>query len=219
MKIEPVKSGPRSARPTLSYDVVAHYQRKRLALATAQVVQQRGLSATTVAHITSQASAARNTFYKHFENKEACIAWACDEIRPVLFDPVEAAKTGEGPTAQVLDLAFKSLLETTAANPGLSELFFVHSAAVKEIPISGRDTSISILASLFVRASNPSQTQSSELGVRAELIAGGVISLIAANLMQGEAERLPSLRTELVALTVGSLFVPTEVEAALEVPV
>src|SRR5579862_4303996 len=52
---------------------VVEIQRSRLLAAAASVVDERGFSHTTVAHITERARVSRRTFYDLFEDREDCL--------------------------------------------------------------------------------------------------------------------------------------------------
>jgi AcrR family transcriptional regulator len=55
-------------------------QRRRILVATAELVAQRGYGATTVDLIATGAEVGKATFYRHFEGKEASYLSLCDEL-------------------------------------------------------------------------------------------------------------------------------------------
>ena len=67
-----------SGRHGLSREAVIASQRARLIDAMAQVVTEKGYSASTVADVVERAGVSRRTFYEQFDDKEACFLAAYD---------------------------------------------------------------------------------------------------------------------------------------------
>jgi len=76
-------------------DVVERNQRERLIAAMAEVCAGRGYAAVAVADITRQASVSTASFYKQFEDKQACLLASFEELFGRLLEAVEEACEGE----------------------------------------------------------------------------------------------------------------------------
>lgn len=76
-------------------DVVERNQRERLIAAMAEVCAERGYAAVAVADITRQASVSTASFYKQFEDKQACLLASFEELFGRLLEAVEGACKGE----------------------------------------------------------------------------------------------------------------------------
>lgn len=70
-------------------DVVERNQRERLIAAMAEVCAERGYAAVAVADITRQASVSTASFYKQFEDKQACLLASFEELFGRLLEAVE----------------------------------------------------------------------------------------------------------------------------------
>ncbi len=71
--------------------MVERNQRERLIAAMAEVCAERGYAAVAVADITRQASVSTASFYKQFEDRQACLLASFEELFGRLLEAVEAA--------------------------------------------------------------------------------------------------------------------------------
>ncbi len=202
MKIEPTQAAPRAQRATLSADFIAHQRRLQLASVVAELLCEKGFKGTTVHYIVARARIARNTFYEYFGSKAECIDWACAEGHRRLFGAAEESYAAAETWRARIDAALGTLLRAAAADPALSELCLIHSMALVDREVMDRDAGVKALSRLLDegrgaggRVDPPPMT--------AELIAGGLISVISTRLRRGEADRLPTLQAELVEFSVG----------------
>lgn len=76
-------------------DVVERNQRERLIAAMAEVCAERGYAAVAVADITRQASVSTASFYRQFEDKQACLLASFEELFGRLLEAVEGACESE----------------------------------------------------------------------------------------------------------------------------
>jgi len=97
--LEPVDSSNKRRLPGgqhgIPRDVVERNQRERLIAAMAEVCAERGYAAVAVADITRQASVSTASFYKQFEDKQACLLASFEELLGRLLEAVEGACEGE----------------------------------------------------------------------------------------------------------------------------
>jgi AcrR family transcriptional regulator len=93
-KIDPNRRLP-GGQHGIPRDVVERNQRERLIAAMAEVCAERGYAAVAVADVTRQASVSTASFYKQFEDKQACLLASFDELFERLVEAVEGACAGE----------------------------------------------------------------------------------------------------------------------------
>jgi AcrR family transcriptional regulator len=60
-------------------ELVAEIQRARMLIAMTEVVAERGLAKTTVAHVVARSGVSRRTFYEMFADREGCFLTAFDD--------------------------------------------------------------------------------------------------------------------------------------------
>lgn len=94
-------------------DVVERNQRERLIAAMAEVCAERGYAALTIADVTRQAGVSTASFYRQFDDRQACLLASFEELFGRFLEPVEAAcevevdpeakmKSGIGVAAELL---------------------------------------------------------------------------------------------------------------------
>jgi AcrR family transcriptional regulator len=83
-------------RHGLPRELVEQSQRERLLAAVIRVTAEKGYQASSVADILNKAGVGRETFYKHFENKEGCFMAANDALRADLEARVTTAYAQSG---------------------------------------------------------------------------------------------------------------------------
>jgi AcrR family transcriptional regulator len=113
----------------LPREQVAAHQRERLTEAMVQVVDERGVVATTISDLVARAGVSRRTFYEHFENKEACLLATYDavveqEIRRLL--DVYGSKTG---WLEQLEAIIRALFADIAKRPDAARLVCIEMGA------------------------------------------------------------------------------------------
>ncbi len=124
----PPMLGP--GRPRLSEEEVAENHRQRIMFATAEVVQERGYSAATVADITRVAGVDGRAFYRLFEDKEE----AFSAIHELGFQYLMAATAAaffvqESWPARIWE-AFRAAAQAVDDTPTFAHVAFVEAYAV-----------------------------------------------------------------------------------------
>src|SRR3954454_19040502 len=83
-------------RHSLTREQVESSQRERLLLAMCEAVAERGYVATSVADVIARARVSRETFYRHFADKQTCFEAAHDRgVEILLGEMGEALSPGE----------------------------------------------------------------------------------------------------------------------------
>lgn len=177
---------------------VEDFKRERVVRALCEVVHERGLPAVTVASIIDRAGMTRKTFYELFDNREGAVRHGVEMGNGRLRAAIDhGAMTGgwEPRVAAVVE----ALLQTTDADPYLAELCLVHGPGT-----GGRDAPLeSALVQSLAGVLRPirRKIRGPRPGPRTEeLVAYGILGVIAGRLRRGETEGLEALAPELTEL-------------------
>jgi AcrR family transcriptional regulator len=183
-------------RHGLPRSFVVRNQRLRIVAAMLRVLPQHGYPETTIGHLTGEAGVSRAAFYRQFASKEACFLATYDLAGQWLYERVErAAATGDAEWPTRVSAGVAEALRLLAANTPLAQILTVE--ALQAGP-AARERQQACLARLAeaLRLGRPRRTKlPADLE---ELLLGGVFSLIARYVDNGQAEQLPDATSELV---------------------
>ncbi|CAN5668350.1 hypothetical protein BH10ACT9_BH10ACT9_04710 [soil metagenome] len=104
-------------------EVVAD-QRGRMIAGLGEAMSAKGFAGTTVADIIERAKVSKQTFYEHYDSKQACFMDAFARIHQMLDESSSAAKLGKTPM-ETLDSVLAKYLETIARNATMARLYLV----------------------------------------------------------------------------------------------
>lgn len=174
-------------------------RRRRILLATAELVAKRGYHGTTLELIVRRARIGYPAFYKHFADKEAAYLALFDAVvARTVARVAEAIEAGEGrPWPERVAAALRALFEALAAHPlharaCLVEILTAGPAAVARYQGALREIGAPVLRP--GRGLNPRAAELSD--ALEETLAGGVAWIVYQRLVAGEADRIPSLLPE-----------------------
>lgn len=120
-----LRPGPGAPR-----DEVRRNQRERLYGAMVAAVSDLGYERTRVADLLAISGISRNTFYRHFSNKQHCFLATLDAIAKAGARHIGAAYADRrGPWDQRLRAALDALVELIVAQPAAARLYYVDSYA------------------------------------------------------------------------------------------
>ena len=85
-------------------------QHARLMEGLAASIREKGLAQTQVSDIVRHAHASRRTFYKHFEDKEACFVELMNTLSDAFLEEVDRAIDREAPIATQIEQAIDTYL-------------------------------------------------------------------------------------------------------------
>jgi AcrR family transcriptional regulator len=170
------------------------------------LAHRRGINALTVGEVVAQAKTSRGTFYEFFSDRDSCLRFACQEAHERIFDPVEATLETPQPWLERLGETIGVLLERVVEEPLWAELCLVHSFAVD----GGGEGSFqeagteSIAAAIRGGRKAGREIEGSRYveppSIIEDLLAAGILSVLAQRIRDGEVASLPSLQGELVRL-------------------
>src|SRR2546423_8736501 len=120
-------------RHNLSRAQVRATQRERLLEGMVEALAEKGYARTTVADVIARAHASRETFYEHFENKQACFLAAYERAVDELTAAMRASLTDDPPSPSAgaeagsrrFENALGAYLEAMASQPGLAHTFMI----------------------------------------------------------------------------------------------
>jgi AcrR family transcriptional regulator len=98
-------------------------QHARLMEGLAASIREKGLAQTQVADIVRHAHASRRTFYKHFEDKEACFVELMNTLSDAFLATVDRAIDRGAPLATQIDQAIDTYLGLVTGDPDLTSTF------------------------------------------------------------------------------------------------
>lgn len=176
-------------------------QRGRLLDGMARTVARRGYAATPVAEVLKAAGVSRRTFYEQFADKEECFLAAYDAIVALSTQRLVAGYHAGGTWEDGLAGAYDALLRTLAAEPDFAHLGVVEMLAAGPRALARREAVLGRFARFvdFTRErAEGAATPPQRVG---RAIVGGIHELVYAQIVRGEAARLPQLTDELLHYT------------------
>jgi AcrR family transcriptional regulator len=117
-------------RHGLSPELVARSQRERLLAAVVRVTAEHGYQATSVADILATAGVGRESFYKHFNDKEECFLAANDVLLAALEERVGQAYRQPGNWPERMRYSLAAALEWLATDPDVARVLLIEVGAV-----------------------------------------------------------------------------------------
>jgi len=189
-------------------DLVNRNQRERLVAATAEVCAERGYTDASVADIVRRAGVSTATFYKQFGDKRECMLAAHRELSGRLLEEVDrACEAGRGRGAKVR-AAIHASLSLLAADPPSARLLTVEIMAAGPAGAERWDAAIEAFASRLRAGGDPGGDPGGEdplLPHASWAVVASMCMLVGKRVMAGEANRLPELEDEFVAMATGAV--------------
>jgi len=122
-------------RHGLPRELVARSQRERLLAAIVRVTAAKGYQGTSVADVLKEAGVGRETFYRHFKDKEDCFIAANDALVDNLEAHVVEAYDQAGPWPERVRRGLAETLQWLASNPEVARVMMIEMGTVG--PIAG----------------------------------------------------------------------------------
>lgn len=180
-------------------NLVAEHQRRRLIAAVAEALAEHGYAGVTTTHVSERANVSTSTFYKQFGNLWDCLLaayvasadWLCAEIEAAC----DAAEEGSDP----LEVGIAAALSFFAARPRLGQLLGAQAPREASALSAARRLLISRLAAMLRRARGGDEDAPQPPGLDERMI-DATLAFVRGRIAAGEADRLPELGPELVAI-------------------
>lgn len=111
-------------RHHLSRAEVEAHQRGRLIAGLGEAMSVKGFAKTTVADISRHAKVSKQTFYEHYDSKQACFMDAFARIHQTIGETSSAAAPGATPM-HTLDVILTKYLDVLARNAPMARLYLI----------------------------------------------------------------------------------------------
>jgi AcrR family transcriptional regulator len=199
---------PDGARQASAPGSVVAIQRARLLVAMVEVCAERGASNATVAHVVERAGVSRRTFYELFANREDCFLAAFDDAIARASRYVLDAYDPSARWAERIRRSLIALLSFFDVEGGVGRLLIVGSlgAGVRALERRGHvlDQIINVVdeGRVEARAGSPAQGAPGLPPLTAEVVVGGVLSVLQARLLDPEGGSLLALTGPLMSMIV-----------------
>jgi AcrR family transcriptional regulator/DNA-binding MarR family transcriptional regulator len=181
---------------------VVQLQRARIVSAMVDVVAERGVARSTVAHVVGRSGVSRRTFYELFDDREDCFVAAFDMA--VERGAVRVAPAfGEG--AGWLGRARNGLragLEFLDDEPSLGRLGIVDALGAGPVALEHRTRVVNVLIDAIDRGRREPKAAARLTRLTAEGIVGAVLAVLHARLTEREPRPMISLLGPLMGLIV-----------------
>ena len=181
--------------------MIARSQRERLLEAAIRVVAEQGYAATTVADLTREAGISRTTFYAMFEDKEGCFLAAYDGIIDALVRRVTVAYEAEEGWPNRARAGLAALLEALAEEPAIARMALVEVGAAGPAAQRRYRAALQRLTPFFDEGRDFAPGGRNLPANTSRMAIGAVAGLISDEVIEGRAEYLPSLLSEVLFAT------------------
>lgn len=176
--------------------------------AMAEAVCERGYSKTPVAEVLKRAGVSRETFYKHFSDKQDCFLAAFDRcaegILEAMADQFQSATEVPATHYLTLDRFLKGYLAAIAAEPTMARTYFVEVYAAGPAAIEKRIAMQNNFANLLIQVVGADDDQvytcrAAMAGIGA-IVTQALLVDMGAHLEEQHADMLSFLATTLEAV-------------------
>lgn len=192
---------PPRGRHGLPPEVIARSQRERLLEAAIRVVAEKGYAATTVADLTREAGISRTTFYSMFKDKEGCFLAAYDGIIDALVRRVTVAYEAEQGWPNRTRAGLAALLDALAEEPTIARMALVEIGAAGPAAQRRYRGALQRLTPFFDEGRDFAPGGRNLPANTSRMAIGAVAGLISDEVIEGRAEYLPNLLSEVLFAT------------------
>ncbi len=152
-----------------------------------------GYEQVAVRHVIERAQTSRATFYKHFVDREDCFAQAYGDAGEWLYQRLIGAGRRQPSWREGLRAALAELLEFCANQPAIAKAIFVEVHAAGERSLAQRRDLMERLSRALDSARREIPTRQAPPPITSDFIVGAIDTLLAAKLLDGDAERAPEM--------------------------
>ena len=191
---------------------VVQLQRARIVSAMVEVVAERGVARSTVAHVVARSGVSRRTFYELFDDREDCFVAAFDlAVERAAARVVPAFCEGTG-WLERIRMGLRASLEFLDDEPGLGRLGIVDALGAGPIALERRTRVVRALIDAVDKGRREPKAGTRLTRLTAEGIVGAVLAVLHARL----AEREPRSMISLLGPLMGLIVLPYQGRAVAE---
>jgi AcrR family transcriptional regulator len=182
----------------ISPEVVADFKRRRILAAMNELCVEKTYQRTTMADIASCAGICRSTLYQHFKNRPHVLEAAVEEAFSDLLERVTDAcmRAGED-RGERLSAGLAETLSWVASEPGAAWLCLIE--AFRGTPVT-RARYLDVLSRFGQMIGESSARGVARPSMFGDSLAGGVASVLAGMVRQGEGDRVPDMQERFMVL-------------------
>jgi AcrR family transcriptional regulator len=167
--------------------------RERILEAMLVASGELGYEPVAVRHVIERAQTSRATFYKHFGDREDCFAQAYDDASEWLYQRLIGAARRQASWREGLRAALAELLEFCANQPAIAKALLVEVHAAGERPLVRRRELMERFSRALDSARHEIPSRQAPPPVTADFIVGAIDTLLAAKLLDGDAQSAPEM--------------------------
>ncbi len=167
--------------------------RERILEAILLTCGEMGYERVAVRNVIERAGASRATFYKHFTDREDCFAQAYGDATDWLYRRLTAAARRQPSWREGLRAAMAELLEFCANQPAIAKALLVEVHAAGERSLALRRDLMERLSRALDSARREIPSRQAPPPVASDFIVGAIDTLLAAKLLDGDAEHAPEM--------------------------
>lgn len=183
-------------RHGLPPEVVAQSQQERLLAAVLRVTAEKGYQETSVADVLKEAGVGRESFYRHFKDKEACFLAASAALTDDLEARVRDVYEGPGPWPGRVRAGLEAGLAWFAANPEISRVMLIEMGAVGPIARERFRANLHRFTAMLDDSREPA-VPVADLPDVASIALGAVVGKVYEEVVLGDPATLPTLLPQL----------------------
>jgi AcrR family transcriptional regulator len=181
---------------------VVQLQRARIVSAMVEVVAERGVARSTVAHVVARSGVSRRTFYELFDDREDCFVAAFDQaVDRAAARVVPAFREGRGWLERIRN-GLRALLEFLDDEPGLGRLGIVDALGAGPIALEHRTRVVGAMIDAVDKGRRERLAGARLTRLTAEGIVGAVLAVLHARLTEHEPRPMIGLLGPLMGLIV-----------------
>ncbi len=199
---EVADGGDRRRRRDRDRGGVAEIQRLRMIAALAEVSRERGVLATTVAHIVARSGVSRRTFYEVFEDREDCFGAAFDRAVEQAARRVVPAFCEGRAWRERMRGGLGALLEFLEDEPDLGALCVVDALGGGPRALARRAEVVNVLIGVVDEGGDEARSGDRPPRLTAEGVVGAVLGVLHARLAQQSSTPMTSLQGPLMGMIV-----------------
>ena len=162
---------------------VEEMQRRRLLVATGELLAQDGIEGVTVGTICKRAGVSRRTFYETFEDREECVLAAFDRAIEQIAEAIGPAYSDGGKWNARIRAGLTSLLEYFDAYPDVARMCVIETARGGPALLERRRQVLAVLTSKVEEGSAEAMRGSGPLPLTADGVVGGALAVLHARLL------------------------------------
>jgi AcrR family transcriptional regulator len=206
-------------RHGLPRELVDRSQRERLLAGVVRVTATKGYRESSVADILAEAGVGRETFYRHFKDKQDCFIAANDALVGDLELHVRAAYDRPGSWARRVRWGLAEILRWLAANPEVTRVMMIEMGAVGPIASERFRETFHRFTAMLDEGRGQVEETAVDLPDIATIAGGAVFARVYEEVVVGRAaelmDLLPQLTFELLLPYIGEAAAAEEREAAI----